>query len=312
MASDRAPALRPLGVGDVLDELFAVYRRGFKTFMAIAAIVHLPLALLSLPLAMTSAAYWREQQGGAWWFGTRYFAGGPMEPWQSALSLVLVLFSTVAGCLEMGAIVHATSALYVGEPSTVGGAYRQAFGRFWALFRIGVLLVVAAAAVMVVWLLPAALGPALICVTTPLVAILGMWLVVRWSLAIPALVVERVGASQALRRSTELVRGAWWRSFVTLLLVTILSMVLWLLAVVLVGAIIAGAQAVIAPGLNGPADWAAILESLLNNVVGWLVAPLFYIGVTILYYDRRVRGEAYDLSLMARDLAAPPQDFTAP
>jgi hypothetical protein len=40
-------------------------------------------------------------------------------------------------------------------------------------------------------------------------------------------------------------------------------------------------------------------------VAGVLYGPLFYIGVTLLYYDRRIRAEAYDLSVMARELAEP-------
>jgi hypothetical protein len=52
-------------------------------------------------------------------------------------------------------------------------------------------------------------------VTLPLAAaglliLPGLWLMTRWSLFAPAIVHERLGVTASLRRSTELVRGAFW------------------------------------------------------------------------------------------------------
>jgi hypothetical protein len=43
-----------------------------------------------------------------------------------------------------------------------------------------------------------------------------------------------------------------------------------------------------------------------------LLAPLMYIGVTLLYYDRRVRAEAYDLTILARELGQQRPDAAMP
>ncbi|HZR98706.1 MAG TPA: hypothetical protein VFE37_08370 [Chloroflexota bacterium] len=303
MAWDRAPALRPLGIGDILDELFAVYRRGFKTLLGIAAFIHVPLALLSLPLATASAGYWREHPNLLWWqFGAQPVPWNAMEGWQAIVSVLIFLVSFVAGSLELAAVVYATSALCLGRPVTIGEAYRRGLSRFWAIVRASLLLVGLAVALMVAWMVPAFVSPALICLTSPLAIGAAVYLGVRWSLAIPALVVEGLGAIAALGRSQALVRGAWWRTLLTLILLGILLLVLWGIAYALVSALVSGVQSVLAPGVRGQTDWAAAVESLLNSAVGLVFGPLLYIGLTLMYYDRRVRAEAYDLSVLAQDL----------
>src|SRR5690606_636634 len=56
-------------------------------------------------------------------------------------------------------------------------------------------------------------------------AVLGVWLWVRLSLAAPALMLERQGVRQAMRRSWKLVGGSWWRVFGIQLLVLVLVFV---------------------------------------------------------------------------------------
>lgn len=45
--------------------------------------------------------------------------------------------------------------------------------------------------------------------------VVGLWLLTRWSLAIPIIARRRCGARQALRESTLLVRGSFWPVFFT-------------------------------------------------------------------------------------------------
>jgi hypothetical protein len=225
-----------------------------------------------------------------------------MEGWQAGVSGLVFLTSFVAGSLELAAVVSATSGLCLGQPLTVGESYRLALGRFWAIIRISLLLLGLVAALIMIWMVPAFLSPALICVTTPLVGGVAVYLVVRWSVAIPALVIERLGAVAALGRSRALVRGAWWRTCLTLVLLAILLAVLWVMGYALVSALVGTLQAVLAPGVRGQTDWAAVVESLLNSAVGLAFGPLFHIGLTLMYYDRRVRVEAYDISLLAQNM----------
>jgi hypothetical protein len=61
----------------------------------------------------------------------------------------------------------------------------------------------------------ALLAASVVAVSVPLAAaglliLPGLWLMTRWSLFAPAIVHERLGVVASLRRSTELVRGAFW------------------------------------------------------------------------------------------------------
>jgi hypothetical protein len=61
----------------------------------------------------------------------------------------------------------------------------------------------------------ALVAASVVAVTLPLAAaglliLPGLWLMTRWSLFAPAIVHERLGVAASLRRSTDLVRGAFW------------------------------------------------------------------------------------------------------
>ena len=53
---------------------------------------------------------------------------------------------------------------------------------------------------------------------TGLLVIPGLWLLTRWALFAPAIVHERLGPFNALSRSSQLVRGAFWAVFVSVTL----------------------------------------------------------------------------------------------
>jgi hypothetical protein len=57
-----APQLRPLGIGDLFDAAFRLYRERFWTLIAIAAVVYVPTAILRLFLWPGSSAL----PGSAW------------------------------------------------------------------------------------------------------------------------------------------------------------------------------------------------------------------------------------------------------
>ena len=58
---------------------------------------------------------------------------------------------------------------------------------------------------------------------TLLLVIPGIWLFVMYAVAVPALLLERVGRVQSLKRSFRLVKGRWWATFGTLLVSTVLA-----------------------------------------------------------------------------------------
>jgi hypothetical protein len=299
MAADDSPLLRPLGLSDLLDEVFAIYRRGFRTFVAIAAVVQVPLAFVTLPLAPLYASYLEQLTGGgaAGFEALSAFTGGA-----AVLLVAAVVLGVAAGILELGAVAYATAGYYAGEPPSVERAYREALGRFWPLLRLLLLLGLLSFGLLLLAVLPA-IFPALLCVSFPAVGVGAGYLAVSWSLAPAALTLEgRPGALHALSRSRDLVHGAWWRTCASLFLLLLLLAVLQLTASVLVQIVGVGLQALAAPEASIQPGWVAVVISLLGNLEGVLLGPLFYIGLTLLYYDRRIRAEGYDLALRARAL----------
>jgi hypothetical protein len=296
------PPLSPLGLGDLLDRTFAIYRRGFRTFIAIAALVQVPVALVSLPLATMSTGYFEQLTRGAPdALAVLSTFGGPIL----ALGALVLVLNLAAWVVEIGAVSWTTAETFRGAQPRLQGALRWAGQRFWPLLR---LLLVFGLAFLGLWVLAVApvFLPALLCISLPAVAVAAFYLLVVWSLAPCVLSLEeRPSVRGALGRSRALVRGAFWRTFAVLMLLSVLVGVLQVSASVLVQAIGALLQAVGAPDAPSQPVWVTVTVSLLGNLVDMLIRPPFYVGLTLLYYDRRIRGEGYDLAVQARALAPP-------
>lgn len=107
----------------------------------------------------------------------------------------------------------------------------------------------------------------LICLVVP-----GIILAIMFSLVVPAIVVERMGALESLSRSRRLVGGRWLKTFGFLLLIYI---------IIIVAGLIFGAIS----SAFGPADW------IVSSVLGALVSPILPIGVTLYYYSMVAREQ---------------------
>jgi hypothetical protein len=118
----------------------------------------------------------------------------------------------------------------------------------------------------------------------------------RWMLAAPAIVAEDAGVGAAIGRSFRLARGAVWGLTGRYLLFLIMVMLLTAVP----GAVIA-ALAQLALAWGSPRLIAAVTgtgTAVLNAVF----QPLLPIMLTLLYFDRRVRTEGYDLQQLTEQL----------
>jgi hypothetical protein len=101
-------------------------------------------------------------------------------------------------------------------------------------------------------------------------------------------------------RSWRLVEGRWWRTFLILFLMFILSSVVQaaLAAFVTLGQLLLTlvlSQFVVL----------AIIQAT-STIVGALVNPVVQIAIVLIYFDLRVRREGLDLFQLANRVAAPP------
>jgi hypothetical protein len=97
-----------------------------------------------------------------------------------------------------------------------------------------------------------------------------------------AVMLEGRGAIEAMSRSAALSRGRKWHILGTTLLAFVIFIVLYF-AVAIVGGIIGN----------------TVIMTILTVMASILAYPMFALVEMLLYYDMRVRNEAYDIELMA-------------
>jgi hypothetical protein len=254
---------RPMGVGDILDTTFRLYRQRFLTFLLIAAIVYVPYALL---MSVFQAVQMHQIQ-------TAHQAG--LDPTVAIMGiiggmLVVLLFTFILMPLCTAALVHNISGSYLGEELTAGQSYARATRRLPALLGTQILV---GLTVMVGFFLLIVPG-----------IIFSLWFLV----VVPVVMLEGKSGSTAMGRSRELMRGNLDKGFILAVVVFILGAILqWALAFL----------AAIVP-LPHPAVGVFIQTALLSIVLPIQTAPW-----TLLYYDLRIRKEAFDLEKLAEALA---------
>jgi hypothetical protein len=123
----------------------------------------------------------------------------------------------------------------------------------------------------------------------------------RYSLAVPACVVEELPATPAIKRSIELSEGSRGRIFVLGLLVYAVRAVLGLLFGFPMIAL-----ALKHPGQPLPLPW-MILAQLGSFVISALIGPIYSTGLTLFYYDQRIRKEGFDIEWMMQAAGLSPQ-----
>ncbi len=132
-----------------------------------------------------------------------------------------------------------------------------------------------------------------------------VWMTIRYSLAVPACVVEELPARAALRRSVNLSAGSRGRIFVLGLLVYFVRMLLEILFGLPIIAL-----AIKHPGQPLPMSWLTVQQIgvfLTNAFIG----PIYAIGLTLFYYDQRIRKEGFDIEWMMQAAGLAPAAPTA-
>jgi hypothetical protein len=299
-----AEVLRPMSTGELMDRTFALYRKNFKLFVGIATVG--PAANLLFQLLMvTSVGMPGRASGRAGTFTGASFGFG-------LLAGVAIMLAGMA--LSHAATVKAVAAVHLGLPITITEAYKSLKGRVWRillvflsvmlLVGIGALVIIVAAGILGSLAVIAGakagqagtiLGVVVGIAAAVIGAMLAITIYVRYALAIPACVVEDLGVSASLKRAAFLSKGSRSR-------ILAIYSVFVVLAVVLGAALggLAGGLSVLIP--NPVARLACIY--LASFISGSLTGPLATIGIALIYYDERVRKEAFDLQLMMASLDA--------
>lgn len=202
--------------------------------------------------------------------------------------IILFLLALAAGPLVQAALTWAIADTYLGKPVTIASAYKFA----WSIILpiIGTYLLIYGTFALVggsVALFALAFrGLGFIGFLGFIAAIpLFVYLMVRWSLLGPIMIVERRFGFATLRRSSELVQGVWWRT----------------LGIVLIAAVIVRVPLSVLNFFWSSIPIVGVLLSGLVTSVGYAYSAIV---LTIYYFDRRCRIEDFDLRLLAEQIRA--------
>jgi hypothetical protein len=187
---------RPMGIGEILSTAFQLYRRYWRTLLAIAAVVVVPFTLLQYLLG-----YLVRSQGEVTSNGVT-----STSSWAAASAgLVTALAGLLMFLVLTGAITRAVAAEVAGEDPGVEQSYRFGFHRLGSVLLVSVLVGLVIIGGLILFIIP------------------GIYFAVRLAVSIEALVVEGRRGTQAMGRSWELVGGHWWHAFGTLLVAGLLT-----------------------------------------------------------------------------------------
>lgn len=288
--SAAATPLRPFSVGEILGAAAGIFRRNPRTILPLAAL------LVTLQQVLTLVAQLATRE-----IPTRIdVASGTAElSLGGGFGLLLGLIAnTVVGAILTAMIVVLVADDLLGQRLGLAELWRRVRPRLAAL--IGLALMAGVLSVLGLFLL----------------VVPGVLLWSAWSLAIPALLLERLGPIRALRRSWRLAWPDLGRVFLVRLVAFLLgTLMLYVIAApfLIAGALIATAGS---EPIDSQAPLTAVVFAAVGSIVGGLIAKPFGAAVLVLLYlDRRMRAEGMDIVLhlqqRQRRRAAPPVDGRA-
>jgi hypothetical protein len=286
----RGYELRPLRVTEVIDRAARLYAKNALTLWRVVIPIVVVTEVVFTLINLSAVPSGSEVINGKLFATTLDTNVGP---YNTAVALETVVAFIVVAQIIFGVLLRVFSEAYLGQRPNGGAALRFAVRRMPGMVVIGVLYAIVVVAGSIALVIP------------------GIYLYIACSLAFAAYVIEGRTGFGALGRSRELVRGRWWATFGAILLYSVIA-----------GVASFGLPAVLASLESGSSVSVTayiVLLRVVNLVVWVLIAPLGAAVTTTIYFDLRVRKEAFDIQTLSEHLgmttavAAPPADpFGAP
>lgn len=288
-----AGAVRPLGLGSVLDGTFKVYGRHLGAFALVVAAVTIPLALIQIVVLRAFLSPELEL----------LFSGAVS---QTDLDVIrrtleddlplLIAAGVVVGLISLFVSAIVSSALIGGTLRGVGGAavragellrsgVRRMASMAWILFLTGLIMFLAALPVGVVLFLASEASEGAVIILVIALFLVLLLLYTRYLFAPTTLIAEDRRGPQALRRSWELTRGRTWPTLGMFLVVGLIALVPNLL-ISLPFQLIAREQESLAM------FW--VFAALGGAVASVVIVPFTTVAIVHLYIDARARKEQLD------------------
>jgi glycerophosphoryl diester phosphodiesterase family protein len=314
-ASVETVDLRPLSLGELLDRTFSLYKKHFWLFVGIMAIPSAFMIPANILILSFQGSLMNVSPGRPPVLPAPGYIAGVILGYMAFMAVFLIVYS-----IAIGAATVAVADAYLGRPSTVRGAYARIRAKFWKL--IGVVINIFLRVFGILLLIMAVAGGLVVAIAfgagmrgNPLVMALMMllflffyfaaivfcvWFALRYAVSIPILMIENLGVLDTLRRSVFLTRGRRGHIFLGLLVATIIAYV---------GNFLFQGPFTIAAMVDAMRGqwpfWLASTSAVAGAIGSAITGPIALIVTVLLYYDTRIRKEAFDLQFMISSLDRP-------
>lgn len=288
--------LQPMGLGGILDAILSLYRNHFRLFLGIAvfyfSLIALQEAVVVFLLEMSSTP--------------------SFDNFVSDMDTVL---DALVYMLIVGVLIAACSEIYLGKRATIQSAFQCLRSHFWEylgatliyLILFSILILNSMASLQdsaVIGLIPFLCSPFL------LYFLIGCWVFYG-----PVIFHEKWTASESLQRSRTLGHGSRGRVFGIVLAILLfqigvgyilgnsLGVVLALFGIVGDGSVVETIGDLLAGEYTDmrPTSLDALIMYIVYLGAETFTLPIYGIGVTLLYFDLRIRKEGFDIEMQARN-----------
>ena len=306
-------SLAPLGAGDLIDRAVRLYRRQFLTLIRIATP---PVLVSALGSTMVTIAFRELSSTSSELRLAMYvfvFVGGLVVAFCGSLFSLIVM-----GGATRNLVAH----LVWNEPVTARTTYRAVKERFWGLLGASILvalwlafaaiiasmgygflsfimvMAVAVGASISPWITTVVVGLGTVAAIT-LALILFFLLAGRMAYVPQAMLVEGRSVFSAIGRSFALASGNVKRLMAMALFTFFATYSALMLLMIPLGwyGYLNGVD--LSPFGSTWPTWYAIGYQVILQCSHILLAPIWMLGLSLLYVDERVRHEGYDIELMA-------------
>jgi len=286
-------AIRPRSVGELLDGAIRLYKQDLGLYMFTAIVASLPMAMVTI-LLLTAGD-----------------------------SITLAIVSIVVGFVAIVASVSVWTALMIqmnerleGREPHLGPSIKRSLALVlrvvWGGFLAYIVIFGVFALCVVVGLLGAvALGlvvPEVLAVVVGIVlgiatfVWLGLRAIAGMCLFLPGIVVEHLSGYESIKRGYGLAQGGQFR----IIGVLMVSYFLIMIPMMAVGILMGSSTMLLDPTTveTGVIDVTAfVIQQALSIIASGVATPFLVAAILLLYFDQRIRREAYDLQAEADALA---------
>ncbi len=193
--------------------------------------------------------------------------------------LLLTVLGFVANTLATGSAAKAIADDYLGETPNWLDSIQYGADRLWPLVLGSILFGISVFVGLIFFVIP------------------GVILWVSWSIWVAVVIVEDMSATGALGRSNRLVKGRRWPVFGYFILI---YLIVWLIT-----AIVGGLLGAVLLGGAEPGQ-VTVAGTVVGIVLALFTTPFVVAATVVLYFDQRVRVEAFDVDLLASQISGTP------